>query len=78
MVSLTFLLGFFSGFRTRVYKQFVINGPAFDGRTGYKRKSTVQNEPSGHSYPFSVQFRTVLGGFSVFADPAPLARLEIG
>ena len=34
-MSLTFLLGFFSGFRTRVYKQFVINGPAFDGGTGY-------------------------------------------
>ena len=67
----------FSGFRTRVYKQFVINGPAFGGGTGYKRKSTVQNESRGYDYPVSIRFRTVLGGFSVFADPAPLARLEI-
>ena len=42
-----------------------------------KRKSTVQNEPRGYGYPVSIRFRTVLGGFSVFADPAPLARLEI-
>ena len=31
----------------------------------------------GYCYPFSIQFRTVLGGFSVLTDPAPLARLEI-
>jgi hypothetical protein len=31
----------------------------------------------GYCYPFSIQFHTVLGGFSVLTDPAPLARLEI-
>ena len=31
----------------------------------------------GYCYSFSIQFRTVLGGFSVLTDPAPLARLEI-
>ena len=67
----------FSGFRTRVYKQFVINGPAFGGGTGYKRKSAVRKGPTGYDYPDSIQFHTALGSFSALMGPAPLARIEI-
>lgn len=42
-----------------------------------KEKAPYKMNQDGYCYPFSIQFRTVLGGFSVLTDPAPLARLEI-
>ena len=44
---------------------------------GKEKAPYKMNRDIGYCYPVSIQFRTVLGGFSVLADPAPLARLEI-
>lgn len=41
-----------------------------------KGKAPYKTNQEGYCYPISIQFRTVLGGFSVLTDPAPLARLE--
>ncbi len=42
-----------------------------------KKAPYKMNRDNGYGYPVSIQFRTVLGGFSVLTEPAPLARFEI-
>ena len=42
-----------------------------------KEKAPYKTNQDGYCYPISIQFRTVLGGFSVLTEPAPLARFEI-
>ena len=60
-----------------VFTRYSFRNPLWLPFRRIKEKAPYKMNQDGYCYPFSIQFRTVLGGFSVLTDPAPLARLEI-